>query len=459
MFRFQGILVLQLIAFIVGRQVLYAQEVPWSFTPSSLSHTIFIAAEHVPLIDGLPLDSGDYIGVFYLDEAGLLVNGGFTQWKGVDTYITAYGADGYVDGFKTGEAFTYKVWRTGAECAIIDYEVGYLTGGLYNTAGEFMQNGISGILSWVGKSIAIGYPKTAMCTDEGEISPQYSANVEIPISYQSEVGLFINSVTGAIDAGQSQPGSYAITVNTEACVNSKTFNMTINSSPVLSLPDQVSGCDSAFIQANEVLEYSYLWSSGDTTPALWIYQTSDLTLHVTSPNQCVAEKTVRATVSPHIDIAQISFQANFTPCENEGQVVIDTYSYIGGIAPYTYQLRDIKNNAFTSEDGTFNYLPVGYYNLLVTDSLFCSSEITDVLITNDYNCDELVIVPNNPPYNSLFIQDSGYARIYDRNGTMRYEMTVPAFWDGSNQTGEILPMGAYLVLVNNKKKFVVTIVK
>jgi hypothetical protein len=82
-----------------------------------------------------------------------------------------------------------------------------------------------------------------------------------------------------------------------------------------------------------------------------------------------------------------------------------------------------------------------------------------MIIRNDRECKEVVIVPDDLEYKALFIEDTGIAQIYDRNGVKRKELRVPGFWDGTNDSGEMLPMGAYLVLVNGEKKLMVTIVR
>jgi len=84
----------------------------WDYTPNTgNSATIVLPTSANPNIDGVALQSGDYIGVF--TPAGLCC--GWKQWQGSNTSITAWGDDDQtpaVDGFQAGEQIYYRVYRT-----------------------------------------------------------------------------------------------------------------------------------------------------------------------------------------------------------------------------------------------------------------------------------------------------------------------------------------------------------
>jgi hypothetical protein len=80
------------------------------FTITGPSHTILVQSA---VIDGVSIVAGVYIGLFYLDN-GVQECGGFVEWPGSFTSITAWGDDSTSpdkDGFTKGEAFIWKVWR------------------------------------------------------------------------------------------------------------------------------------------------------------------------------------------------------------------------------------------------------------------------------------------------------------------------------------------------------------
>jgi hypothetical protein len=88
----------------------------WTFTRTSLSSVIAIPVEIEPNVDGVLLESGDYIGVFY-DSLGTLACAGFVIWDAVENVgLTAYGDDVQItpnskEGLAANEAYKWKVWR------------------------------------------------------------------------------------------------------------------------------------------------------------------------------------------------------------------------------------------------------------------------------------------------------------------------------------------------------------
>ena len=122
----------------------------WVYTVTSTNHTILVP-DFVPLtIDGVQIQSGDYIGVFY-DSLGTSACGGFLKWEGVTNSISAWGVDVGNDGFAAGEEFTWKLWDATTESEydavatynLIDFPMG----------STFVTNGISGLLSLVALTV------------------------------------------------------------------------------------------------------------------------------------------------------------------------------------------------------------------------------------------------------------------------------------------------------------------
>ncbi|MEI7811231.1 MAG: T9SS type A sorting domain-containing protein [Ignavibacteria bacterium] len=86
----------------------------WYPPTTGQSHIIAIPLDIQPSIKGVPLKSGDYIGVFY-DSSGTLACGGYVRWDGLSNVaVTAYGDDASTqkkEGFSTNEKFKWKLWR------------------------------------------------------------------------------------------------------------------------------------------------------------------------------------------------------------------------------------------------------------------------------------------------------------------------------------------------------------
>ena len=66
------------------------------------------------MVNGNPLDAGDYIGVFY-DSSGTLACGGYSMWNGLGAIsIAAFGNEltpPQKNGFSPGEVFQWKIFR------------------------------------------------------------------------------------------------------------------------------------------------------------------------------------------------------------------------------------------------------------------------------------------------------------------------------------------------------------
>jgi len=87
---------------------------PWPFTVTGLTHTIQIPASVNPDIFGEPLETGDWVGVFFTDDSGNEFCGGAKEINPFgSTTVTAYGNDITTtekDGFADGETFRWKMY-------------------------------------------------------------------------------------------------------------------------------------------------------------------------------------------------------------------------------------------------------------------------------------------------------------------------------------------------------------
>jgi hypothetical protein len=127
-------------------------QVPWKAIPTGSNHTIFIKTTADPSIDGVLLEPGDAIGVFY-DSAGTLACAGYTIWNNENTFITAYGADGTTDGLKNNERFKFRIWKRASACVISQVTASYISGGVVMNTDRYSENGISELSALSGINI------------------------------------------------------------------------------------------------------------------------------------------------------------------------------------------------------------------------------------------------------------------------------------------------------------------
>ncbi|HPE35482.1 MAG TPA: T9SS type A sorting domain-containing protein [Bacteroidales bacterium] len=119
----------------------------WDYVPTPVTHIISIPLSSNPNINGYPLQPGDYIGVFYVNDSGGLSCGGATVWTGIEnTGIIAFGNDSFTpvkDGFANNEPFNYMVFSWNVQK---DYEaVVSCNENLFSTCLTFVPNGLSGL--------------------------------------------------------------------------------------------------------------------------------------------------------------------------------------------------------------------------------------------------------------------------------------------------------------------------
>lgn len=86
----------------------------WEFTTSDKIHIISVFLTADPNLCGIPMEPGDYIGLFYLNENGEETCGGCAEWTGTENVgLIAYGDDNYTpikDGFTQGETLRWRVY-------------------------------------------------------------------------------------------------------------------------------------------------------------------------------------------------------------------------------------------------------------------------------------------------------------------------------------------------------------
>ena len=144
-------------------------------------------------IEGEPISNGDWVGVFYMNDAtGEMVCGGSTIWTGETTSIAAWGAEGGDNGFESGETLTWGVYDSETETYITGANVSYTFG-----ASVYSCNGLSGIgsieaVSTFSQSIPLttgwGIWSTFIDPDDTNMSSVFSDIVNDLIIVKDEAG-------------------------------------------------------------------------------------------------------------------------------------------------------------------------------------------------------------------------------------------------------------------------------
>jgi hypothetical protein len=116
----------------------------WEFTQTIHSHIIIVPLEANPQLHGQPIENGDAIGAFYVDN-GSEKCAGYSVWDGGQNLaLVAYGDDLTTpgkEGFEEGEPFIFKLFSA-ADNAGFYADISWNTD-MPEASGTFANNGIS----------------------------------------------------------------------------------------------------------------------------------------------------------------------------------------------------------------------------------------------------------------------------------------------------------------------------
>jgi PKD repeat protein len=91
----------------------------WEVIPSSSQHVIAVPLEANPRIFEIPIEPGDFVGVFYYDDNNELKCGGATEWTGEENIaVIAWGDDPFLpwkNGFSVSEEFNWRIYSMADE--------------------------------------------------------------------------------------------------------------------------------------------------------------------------------------------------------------------------------------------------------------------------------------------------------------------------------------------------------
>lgn len=330
---------------------------PWTAAITASNQTVLI--QSTPLINGIPIATGDYVGVFY-DQNGTLACGGYVEWLGVTNAITIWGAESGMDnGFQPNEAFTWKAWKAN-DGAIVDL-VAVFTGGpsTYVTNGLSFISGMTGTYT-PGGGTASSTVATFTITEPNEI---------------------------IVAAAISDYSGYGVTTN---------------------------GASDGWIQlmiSGGMPDYYFAWSNGATTADVSGLSAGIYTVTVTGQNGCSAVGTyviTEPTSVPSLAAASLS-QTNascYGACDGSIDLTVN-----GGVPPYSYSW---SNGASTQNVSS---LCAGTYTVVVSDAAGGTSTMPwnyDITGGN-----HTILVQNAPVVNGTTISVGDYIGVfYDQNGTL-----------------------------------------
>jgi subtilisin-like proprotein convertase family protein len=254
---------------------------------------------------------------------------------------------------------------------------------------------------------------------------------EVPYTYLWSHGV-ATSVASAL-----LPGTYSVTV-TDANQCTATANVVITQPQplVVNANADNTGCSGATGLVSTAVTggtppFTYLWSTGATSPGIGNLAAGTYTVTVTDSQGCSATGTASVAVGSPVTLGQA--QADVS-CHGgtDGSAIVYVQSGNGG---YTYQW---SNGATTQNIGN---LTAGTYTVTVTDALMCTA-VASVQVSQPAAISVVVAFVQNV---SCFGKNDGYVNLNVSGGTGSYTFK----WSISSTQEDLfnIPAGTYSVTV------------
>lgn len=420
------------------------QEPPWYFINTGVENThVILVLSSVPItIDGLPIDSGDYIGTFYLFQDTLLCGSGTGQtgdiggmkYTGETNAVTVWGAEPNVfNGFQEGEIFRWRIWRASDGSVITANAVYDTSVPNIPDSGYFVTNGLSKLASLSATTIpgidvsinTQSSPVSGCNLSDNEIVTITLQNhdtipignflVNYTINGQDTVSeLFSGSIApGALQeftfsqgADLSELGNYTFYAWADAFGDVNYTNdwnkITIKN---IAPPDIDLKTDTFFCSGDTLILYpdayyeDYFWSTGDSSYHTYVWAPGDYILTVTDEVGCkgIDTITVHELQLPTSGLPQ---SASF--CEGE-EITLD-------IIPRFDEITWSNGWRFARQ----TFVEPGTYSVSLTDFYGCSG--TDFIVIEEipwptpqledtlyiYSTDDSVLLDAGPGFDSYF---------------------------------------------------------
>jgi len=317
----------------------FSQGLPpgWDYSPTPNTHIVSIPLTSNPNINGVLLQPGDYIGVFYVNTQGFFACGGAVEWLGdQNTGLIAFGDDSFTpekDGFSPNELLHYKVYSWGV---LHDYPATVTCNpALPSSCTNFSSNGLSGLasLNAVGFFASISAVPSVLCIGSStQLSVSVSGgNGNYSYSWSSLPAGFSSNLSDPI-ANPLLTTQYFVTINDGTGSISCDILIEVFQNPIVNAGNNFTICEDQLAQLNGTATNSNVvnWiTSGDgaySDPGILnpIYSVGpndilngsvNLTLTASPLSPC----TLNASSSLNLDIvngSQVLIGDDFIICDN-----------------------------------------------------------------------------------------------------------------------------------------------
>jgi gliding motility-associated-like protein len=277
---------------------------------------------------------------------------------------------------------------------------------------------------------------------------KFFATIEDALLEKDEISEFTNTIP------YSQSIYYRVeTINNNACYSINNLELSINKLPDLEADETRYYCLNTYpekisigagILDGSVTDYSYLWSTGETTPKISINSTGVYLVTVTNLDGCSKTRTITVEPSNIATFQNPPFKVKDTSANNSITV------FATGQGTYQYSLIDLKGNTIQpyQDSNVFENVSPGIYTVSARDiKNNCGSRSEKVSIIGFPK----FFTPNNDGVNdtwqvmgvSEMFQPNTKIQIYDRFGKLIKQLDpIGEGWNGLFN-GQKLPTDDY----------------
>lgn len=152
-------------------------------------------------------------------------------------------------------------------------------------------------------------------------------------------------------------------------------------------------------------------------------------------------------------------QITHATCRAGGKILVQPFDE-SLVPEFQVIATNVTSGDSYTGDSEVVQLPEGTYTLEARNNS-CSIQWAPMfVIERDINCDFPVISPNKDgTAEDFYIPYSGTARIYDREGKLMSEFSIPSTWNATDMGGELLPMGTYIIKCDGQPEIMITIIR
>lgn len=254
-----------LMALLVVPFLAFAQPSGWDVPGSGsiLTHTIIVPDGLSLEVAGVPVEAGDWIGVFFYDGTEFVCGGNHEVGTPPNNNVIAYGEFATNPGFTMGEAFTWKFYDTSEG-------VEYFTGAEYDNGGNFVAGGTSQLSGFVDAFVisASADPSTIDAPADVNLS---AVNLD-PVAYDVDTWEWDDG-NGNMYAGQNvnvmvdATTTFTVTATTTDALTA-TASVTVTLSQVFAGEDaDVCNDPGTYVLADAVVAgdfLTYFWATAGT---------------------------------------------------------------------------------------------------------------------------------------------------------------------------------------------------